>query len=62
MLKEAEGDEAIDRSHILAALAELDGLKQALGRSTFTALQALLPFSRNDLWELDELKQRLGRR
>jgi RsiW-degrading membrane proteinase PrsW (M82 family) len=62
MLKEVEGDEAIDRSHILAALAELDGLKQALGRSTFTALQALLPFSRNDLWELDELKQRLGRR
>jgi RsiW-degrading membrane proteinase PrsW (M82 family) len=62
MLKEADGHEEIDRSHIRAALAELDGLKQALGRSTFTALQALLPFSRNDLWELDELKQRLGRR
>ena len=43
-------------------VAELDGLRRALGLSTFTALQALLPFSRNDLWEVAELKQRVNRR
>ncbi len=61
MLEEAAGDAAFDSTEIRAALAELDGLKRALGRSSFTALAALLPFSRNDYWELAELKQRLGR-
>ena len=32
----------------------------ALGKSTFAAFNALLPFSRNDYWEVSELKQRLG--
>ncbi len=36
------------------------GLKRALGRSTFAALNALLPFSRNDHWEVSELRQRLA--
>jgi RsiW-degrading membrane proteinase PrsW (M82 family) len=62
MIEEAEGDAKFDLAEIRAALAELDGLKRALGRSTFAALQALLPFSRNDLWEVSELKQRLPRR
>lgn len=62
MMEEAAGDGAFDPSEVRAALAELDGLKEALGRSIFSALQALLPFSRNDLWELNELRQRLGRR
>src|SRR4051794_4023657 len=61
MMEEAAGDVTIDREEIRAALAELDGLKRALGRSTFTAVKALLPFSRNDEWEVSELKQRLGR-
>jgi RsiW-degrading membrane proteinase PrsW (M82 family) len=61
MIEEAEGDAEFDAAAIRAALAELDGLRQALGRSTFAALQALLPFSRNDYWEVSELKQRLGR-
>jgi protease PrsW len=61
MVEEAAGDAQFDARHIRAALAELDGLKRALGRSTFAALQALLPFSRNDQWEVAELKQRLGR-
>jgi RsiW-degrading membrane proteinase PrsW (M82 family) len=60
MIEEAEGDAVFDRAQIRAALAELDGLKRALGRSTFAALQALLPFSRNDFWEVNELRQRLG--
>jgi RsiW-degrading membrane proteinase PrsW (M82 family) len=62
MLEEAAGDAEFDPAAIRAAFAELDGLKRALGRSTFSALQSLLPFSRNDQWEVAELKQRLSRR
>jgi RsiW-degrading membrane proteinase PrsW (M82 family) len=61
MMEEAAGDAEFDASEIRAALAEVDGLKRALGRSTFAAMNALLPFSRNDYWELSELKQRLDR-
>jgi RsiW-degrading membrane proteinase PrsW (M82 family) len=62
MIEEAEGDAEFSAPQVRAALAELDGLKQALGRSTFAALQALLPFSRNDYWEISELRQRLRHR
>ena len=62
MMEEAAGAVEFDPAKIRAAIAELNGLKQAIGRSTFAALQALLPFSRNDLWEVSELKQRLGHR
>jgi RsiW-degrading membrane proteinase PrsW (M82 family) len=61
MMEEAAGNAKFDASTVRAAFAELDGLRQALGRSTFAALQALLPFSRNDQWEVSELRQRLGR-
>lgn len=61
LLEEASGDAQFDAHQIRAALEELAGLKRALGRSTFAALKALLPFSRNDYWEVSELKQRLGR-
>jgi protease PrsW len=61
MLEEEAGDADINAADIRAALAELAGLQRALGRSTFTALNALLPFSRNDYWEVSELRQRLGR-
>ena len=61
MIEEAEGDAVFDPAQVHAAIAELDGLRRALGRSTYAALQALLPFSRNDYWEVNELKQRLGR-
>jgi RsiW-degrading membrane proteinase PrsW (M82 family) len=59
MMEEAAGDAEFDPSALNAAFAELDGLKRAIGRSTFAALQALLPFSRNDQWEVAELRQRL---
>jgi hypothetical protein len=59
MIEEEEGDAVFDPAQIRAAIAELDGLRRALGRSTYAALQALLPFSRNDYWEVSELKQRL---
>jgi hypothetical protein len=61
MMEEAAGDATIDGAQIRSALAELDGLKRALGKSTFTALRALLPFSRNDYWEVGELRQRIAR-
>ena len=60
LMEEAAGDAVFDPVAIHAALAELDGLKRALGPSRLSALQALLPFSHNDLWEVNELKQRLG--
>ena len=62
MIEEAAGDAEFDPAQIRAAIAELEGLKRALGRSTYTALQALLPFSRNDYWEVAELRQRLNTR
>jgi RsiW-degrading membrane proteinase PrsW (M82 family) len=62
MMEEAAGDASIDRDHVRAAFAEQDGLRRALGRSAFTALKALLPFSRNDEWEVSELRQRLRHR
>jgi protease PrsW len=61
MIEEAAGDAEFDPEQIRAAFAELDGLRKALGPSTFKALEASLPFSRNDLWEVSELRQRLGR-
>ena len=61
MMEEEAGDATFEKEQIRAALAEQTGLRQALGRSTFTALNALLPVRRNDQWEVSELKQRLGR-
>ena len=59
MLDEAKGDVTLDRIKIEAAFAELASLKRSLGRSSFAALKPLLPFSRNDRWEISELRQRL---
>ena len=56
MMEEAAGDATVDTPQVRAALAELGGLKRALGKGTFAALRALLPFSRNDHWEVSELK------
>ncbi len=62
MMEEVAGDVTLDAPQIRAAVAELEGLRRALGRTTFAALKAVLPFSRNDEWEVSELKQRLARR
>jgi RsiW-degrading membrane proteinase PrsW (M82 family) len=59
MMEEAAGKASFDKSEIRAAFAELDGLKRALGKSGFAAMKSLLPFSRNDHWEVSELRQRL---
>ena len=42
-----------------AAFDRLEALKHDLGKSTFAALKPLLPFSRNDYWEISELEERL---
>ncbi len=60
MMEEAAGDVSLDREQVRAAFAELQGLRRALGRSTLAAVKALLPFSRNDYWEVSELRQRLS--
>lgn len=60
LLEQVAGEVSIDKQELRAAFAELDGLKRALGKSTFTALKSLLPFSRNDYWEVSELRQRLS--
>ncbi|MEO7749926.1 MAG: PrsW family glutamic-type intramembrane protease [Sphingomicrobium sp.] len=60
LIEEAEGDVELDRGEVRANFAELDGLRRALGRSTYAAVRALLPFSRNDYWELGELRQRVA--
>jgi len=60
MIEEAAGDVSVDKEQVAAAFAELEGLRRALGKSTHSALKALLPFSRNDYWEVSELRQRLS--
>ena len=39
----------------------LDQLKRELGKTNVATLRALLPHSRNDYWEISELKERLWR-
>jgi len=62
LLEEAAGDVELDRAAAKQAFGELDELKTAMGRSTYAQVHRLLPFSRNDYWELSELRQRLGDR
>jgi RsiW-degrading membrane proteinase PrsW (M82 family) len=62
MMEEAAGDAEFDRLKVEAAFAEADSLRQSLGKATFATVQRLLPLSRNDYWEISELKQRIGRR
>ena len=62
MIAEAAGDVTLDRAKVAAQFAELRAARRALGRSSFAALRRMLPFSRNDYWEVSELRQRIGRR
>jgi RsiW-degrading membrane proteinase PrsW (M82 family) len=61
LLEEAAGDAEYDPAELRAAFAEREELRRSLGTSTFAQLSQLLPFSRNDEWELSELRQRLDR-
>ena len=42
-----------------AAFDRLEELRHAIGKASFAALKPLLPFSRNDYWEISELEERL---
>ena len=42
------------------AFERLEKLKRELGKTNVATLKALLPYSRNDYWEISELKERLG--
>lgn len=57
MIEEASGEVTFDHVAIDAALAELQSLKRQLGRTTHHTLKRLLPFSRNDYWEVWELRE-----
>jgi RsiW-degrading membrane proteinase PrsW (M82 family) len=61
LVEEAGGDAVFDLDRVRAAFAELDRSRTAMGRSAAAALKPILPFSRNDLWELTELRQRIGK-
>lgn len=62
MIEESSGDAVFDKAKVAGAFANLDRLRASLGRTTFQTLSELLPFSRNDHWEVAELRQRLARR
>jgi RsiW-degrading membrane proteinase PrsW (M82 family) len=59
MIEESTGDAVFDAAKVAAAFATLDRLRAAMGKATFRTLDDLLPFSRNDLWEVSELRQRV---
>ena len=48
-------------AQVRSAFKKADAAKHAMGRATFAALRPLLPFSRNDYWEVSELEERLSR-
>jgi len=60
LMEEAAGDAEFDPAAVNTAFAELQALQAQMGRSTFKSLKRLLPFSRNDYWELAELRQRVA--
>ena len=62
MIEESGGDAVFDQAKVAAAFDTLDRLRASLGKTSFQTLSDLLPFSRNDLWEVSELRQRLARR
>jgi hypothetical protein len=50
-----------EAERVRAALARLEQTRLALGRAGYAALRRLLPFSRNDEWELEELRELIDR-
>jgi hypothetical protein len=61
LLEQSSESSLITASDAREAFDRQDSLRKALGPSLLSALRPLLPFSRNDQWEVSELKQRLGR-
>ena len=61
MIEKSAGEVVMDEKQVLAAFTELERLEADLGRLCVAALRRLLPFSRNDYWELSELREHLER-
>ena len=49
-----------EREVLLEEFDRLERLQREIGRTGFAALRPLLPFSRNDEWELHELRELVG--
>ena len=49
-----------EREYLKEEFARLGRLQREIGRTGFAALRPLLPFSRNDEWELAELQELIG--
>jgi RsiW-degrading membrane proteinase PrsW (M82 family) len=49
-----------EREYLHEEFARLARLQHEIGRTGFAALRPLLPFSRNDEWELEELRELVG--
>jgi RsiW-degrading membrane proteinase PrsW (M82 family) len=59
-----DGDRHIapeQRQRLRGQFAQLEAMRQSMSRTGFAALRPLLPFSRNDEWELSELRELIGR-
>ena len=56
---EQAGEVQVDAA---SEFAKLEQLEKDLGRTSLGALRPLLPFSRNDYWEVSELRERLKSR
>ena len=54
-----EGVEPCTPADLALQFERLAALKRKLGPTTLAALVPLLPFSRNDYWEIAQLKERL---
>ncbi|HEU4809199.1 MAG TPA: PrsW family glutamic-type intramembrane protease [Sphingomicrobium sp.] len=59
LLKQTEDPHHKIHVHARNAFKRIAELKRLIGPATFAALRPLLPFSRNDYWEVSELRERL---
>ena len=57
-----EVEDPVGTNRPLAELAVPATVERDLGHATLRAVKKLLPFSRNDLWEIAELRQQLHRK
>ena len=58
-------DRKIDAAHaeeLLGDMRRLEAMRHDMGVTAFAALTPLLPFSRNDEWELSELRELIGKK
>jgi RsiW-degrading membrane proteinase PrsW (M82 family) len=56
-----EGREAVELTSLKADFAQLHAFEKTLGRAAVAAVRQHLKFSRNDLWEMHELEEDVGK-